>query len=126
VPFLRHGMVVVWPAQRAARVRGRRVALTGGDGAMLEAMIAARGEPVSRAALAAECGRVGRRPAERAVDARISALRKKLGELSGDPRLIVTVGRVGYAIPVDVVVEDVEGAGLTSRAGDGAADAPAG
>jgi DNA-binding response OmpR family regulator len=120
-------MVVVWPAQLAARVRGRRVVLTSGEGAMLEAMIAARGGPVKRAALAAACGRVGRRPNERAVDSRISTLRKKLGELSRAPRLIVTVGRAGYAIPVDVIVADGEAADLTSEAeSDGITEAATG
>jgi DNA-binding response OmpR family regulator len=120
-------MVVVWPAQLAARVRGRRVVLTSGEGAMLEAMIVARGEPVSRAALAAECGRVGQRPDERGVDARISTLRKKLGELSRAPRLIVTVAHVGYAIPADIVLGDGEAVGVRSESdADGATDAAAG
>jgi len=80
---------------------------------MLEGMIAALGAPVSRATLAAMCDRSEGRTVHVAVDSRISTLRKKLGEFTRAPRLIVTVPRVGYAIPLTYVVggRDREGAG---------------
>jgi two-component system OmpR family response regulator len=97
---------MVWPARHVALVRGRRVALTKGEGAMLQAMIAARGEPVSRSALAAVWSRQGRRATDRSVDTRIYALRKKLGDDARAPRLIVTVSGVGYGVHIDFIVQD--------------------
>jgi DNA-binding winged helix-turn-helix (wHTH) protein len=102
---LRCGPIAVWPAQHIAQVGNRRVALTKGESAMLLTMLAAEGEPVSRARLTAVWGRPGRPVGGRSVDTRIYALRKKLGDDARDPQLIVTVSGVGYAIYVDLAVE---------------------
>jgi RNA polymerase sigma factor (sigma-70 family) len=86
---LRCGPIAVWPAQHIAQVGNRRVALTKGESAMLLTMLAAEGEPVSRARLTAVWGRPGRPVGGRSVDTRIYALRKKLGDDARDPQLIV-------------------------------------
>lgn len=72
---------------------------------MLLTMVAAEGEPVSRAQLAAVWGRPDRPVNGRSVDTRIYVLRKKLGDDARDARLIVTVSGVGYAIRVDLAAE---------------------
>jgi DNA-binding response OmpR family regulator len=102
--FLQSGPIAVWPAQYVALVGTRRVALTKGEGAMLLTMIAARGAPVRRSELAAVWG-ARRVLGGRSVDTRVYMLRKKLGDDARDPRLIVTVSGVGYAIHVDLVAE---------------------
>jgi DNA-binding response OmpR family regulator len=104
-PCLRSGNIVVWPARHTALVGYRRVALTKGESAMLLAMMAADGEPVSRSTLGAVLGYPVRRAGSRSVDTRIYALRKKLGDDARDPELIVTVSGVGYAIRVDLEAE---------------------
>ena len=91
----------MWPALFVAFIGDKRVGLTKGESAMLLTMVASGGEPVSRSMLGAACGRQTRRAGDRAVDMRISLLRKKLGEDARAPQLIVTVSGVGYAIRVD-------------------------
>jgi DNA-binding response OmpR family regulator len=90
----------VWPGRRQVRV-GRRVAnLTRGEFVLLETLAREDGEPVARADLVRAIRRGSTAPTSRTVDTHIHTLRRKLGDDSRDPRLIVTVSGVGYALAV--------------------------
>jgi DNA-binding response OmpR family regulator len=90
----------VWPGRRLVRV-GRRIAnLTRGEFVLLEMLAREDGEPVSRAELVRAIRRGATSTSSRTVDTHIHTLRRKLGDDSRDPRLIVTVSGVGYALAV--------------------------
>lgn len=92
--------ISVWPGRRLVRV-GRRVAnLTRGEFVLLETLAREDGEPVARADLVRAIRRGATAPTSRTVDTHIHTLRRKLGDDSRDPRLIVTVSGVGYALAV--------------------------
>jgi DNA-binding response OmpR family regulator len=94
------GRLTVWPGRRLVRV-GRRIAnLTRGEFVLLETLAREEGEPVSRAELVRAIRRGRTSPTSRTVDTHIHTLRRKLGDDSRDPRLIVTVSGVGYALAV--------------------------
>jgi DNA-binding winged helix-turn-helix (wHTH) protein len=102
--YLQYGTTTVWPAHYAAVVGDRHVSLTKNESAMLLTLIAAGGVPVRRRELAAVWGPSERRAGPRSVDTRIYALRRKLGDSAYDPRLIVTVPGIGYAIHLGVIM----------------------
>lgn len=92
--------LAVWPGRRLVRV-GRRIAnLTRGEFVLLETLAREDGEPVTRAELVRAIRRGATAPTSRTVDTHIHTLRRKLGDDSRDPRLIVTVSGVGYALAV--------------------------
>lgn len=77
---------------------GGPVDLTTGEAALLRALLAARGEVMGRAALAAAAGLTG---GERAVDVQVARLRAKLKPgAAGRPRLLKTVRGKGYALAI--------------------------
>lgn len=97
---------------RKVYVNGDQLLITGAEFRMLEKLLAARGEPVSRDALATHA--LGRElaPNDRCIDTHMSRLRKKLGPFAnGEPRIQSVRGH-GYLIP------DI-GAALHSRADSG-------
>ena len=112
---LRRGSVVVYPAQHVAWVGHRLIKLTRNESAMLQAMIAAGGRPVKRADLAAVWSKRGKQASGRSVDTRVYALRRKLGDDARHPQIIVTVSGLGYAIHIDLVVEEDGGYERRSR-----------
>jgi len=80
---------------------GRRIAnLTRGEFALLELLARENGEPVTRAELVRAVRRRSTSTTSRTVDTHIHTLRRKLGDDSRDPRLIVTVSGVGYALAI--------------------------
>lgn len=97
---------------RKVYVDGDQLLVTGAEFRMLEKLLAARGEPVSRDTLAIHA--LGREltPNDRCIDTHMSRLRKKLGPLgNGEPRIQSVRGH-GYLIP------DI-GSALNPRAGHG-------
>jgi DNA-binding response OmpR family regulator len=90
----------VWPARRIVRVGRRLATLTRGEFAILERLARVDGEPVTRAELVRAIRRRSTSPTSRTIDTHIHTLRRKLGDDSRDPRLIVTISGVGYALAV--------------------------
>ena len=83
---------------RTATVGGSDLALTPGEFAVLEALAQARGRVKTRAALYAELQRREYAASDRALDVRISGLRRKLGDSPRRPRFIRTVRSEGYML----------------------------
>jgi two-component system response regulator CpxR len=81
---------------RRARSNNYPVDLTSVEFALLEVLLRASGQVVTRENLAKEV--LGRRlsPYDRSIDVHISSLRRKLGHLFGDTERIKTVRGTGY------------------------------
>lgn len=82
---------------------GEEIALTRGEFGILQLLIAAGGKVVAREAL---IERVSRRPDEgdlRTVDILVSRIRRKVAEIPGGERLIVTAPGFGYRTGFEVV-----------------------
>jgi two-component system response regulator CpxR len=84
------------PAARTVRRAGELVDLTSVEFGLLEALLRAAGQVVTREQLAQSV--LGRRfmPYDRSIDMHVSKLRKKLGEQPGDTERIKTIRGVGY------------------------------
>lgn len=99
------GDVQLDPGARVVLQRGRPVDVTSVEFALLEVLLHASGQVVTREDLAKEV--LGRRlsPYDRSIDVHISSLRRKLGHQLGDTERIKTVRGVGYlyTLPPDPV-----------------------
>jgi two-component system response regulator CpxR len=84
------------PAARTVRRGGEPVELTSVEFGLLEALMRAAGQVVTREQLAQSV--LGRRfmPYDRSIDMHVSKLRKKLGDQAGDTERIKTIRGVGY------------------------------
>jgi DNA-binding response OmpR family regulator len=91
---VRHAGVEVDGGRYRARRDGRPLELTGKEFAVLEALAAAGGEPVRRAALIAAGWDELVPPASNVLDVVIAQLRRKLG----DPPILHTVRGVGHQL----------------------------
>jgi len=90
------GDVEVDPGAHIVLQRGHPVDLTSVEFTMLEVLLRASGQVVSREDLAKQA--LGRRlsPYDRSIDVHISSLRRKLGHELGDTERIKTVRGMGY------------------------------
>ncbi len=90
------GDVELDPASRVVRRSGDPVELTSVEFALLEALMRAAGQVVTRETLAQNV--LGRRfmPYDRSIDVHVSKLRRKLGDQSADAERIKTIRGVGY------------------------------
>jgi two-component system, OmpR family, response regulator CpxR len=90
------GDVELDPASRVVRRAGDPVELTSVEFALLEALMRAAGQVVTRETLAQNV--LGRRfmPYDRSIDVHVSKLRRKLGDQSVDAERIKTIRGVGY------------------------------
>jgi two-component system response regulator CpxR len=90
------GDIQVEPRARVVLQSGRPVDLTSVEFALLEVLVRAAGQVVTREDLAKEV--LGRRltPYDRSIDVHISNLRRKLGHQVGDAERIKTVRGTGY------------------------------
>ncbi len=90
------GDVELDPASRVVRRSGEPVELTSVEFALLEALMRAAGQVVTRETLAQNV--LGRRfmPYDRSIDVHVSKLRRKLGDQSADAERIKTIRGVGY------------------------------
>ncbi|HMB73497.1 MAG TPA: response regulator [Gammaproteobacteria bacterium] len=84
---------------------GEKSQLTSSDARMLEILLAGQGDTVTRADLFDQLHGREFDPLDRSIDVRISRLRQLLGEATRAPAIIKTVHGKGYAIGVDVRVE---------------------
>lgn len=93
---LRVGDVSLCTTSRTVRRNGEVVELTSVEFSLLEVLMARVGQVVSRELLVEEV--LGRQLSayDRSIDVHISALRKKLGHLSGGSERIRTVRGIGY------------------------------
>jgi two-component system response regulator CpxR len=84
------------PGSRVVRRAGAEIELTGIEFAVLEALMRAAGQIVSRDELSRQA--LGRRASsyDRSLDVHVSNLRKKLGPAAGERERIKTVRGVGY------------------------------
>lgn len=90
------GDVELDPASRVVRRAGDPVELTSVEFALLEALMRAAGQVVTRETLAQNV--LGRRfmPYDRSIDVHVSKLRRKLGDQSPEAERIKTIRGVGY------------------------------
>ncbi len=93
---IRLGDLTLDPGARTVSRGGEEIALTGLEFSLLEELVRHAGRVATRDHLYREV--LGRRPSafDRALDAHISSLRKKLGPLPGGGERIKTVRGVGY------------------------------
>lgn len=96
------GGVVVDVAARRVEAAGVAVDLTGLEFDLLVALMRRAGRVVPRSALLDQAGRSDVSVGDRTVDVHISHLRKKLGDINREPRLIRTIRGVGYVFAQDV------------------------
>lgn len=90
------GDLTLDPGSRTVQREGQEISLTGLEFSLLEELVRHAGRVATREHLYREV--LGRRPSafDRALDAHISSLRKKLGPLPGGGERIKTVRGVGY------------------------------
>jgi two-component system response regulator CpxR len=102
------GDVQLDPGARVVLQRGHPIDLTSVEFALLEVMLCAAGQVVTREDLAKEV--LGRRltPYDRSIDVHISSLRRKLGHQVGDMERIKTVRGTGYiyTLPPDAAGQE--------------------
>jgi DNA-binding response OmpR family regulator len=98
---VRVGSLVVDPAARRVELRGREVALTGYEFALLEALARRAGRVLSREQLIELAGGSAEESFDRSVDVHVSRLRQKLGDDPKRPRLIKTVRGAGYVLAAE-------------------------
>jgi len=93
--LVRAGGIMMDLSRRAVTVAGSPVRLTGKEFELLQALLSAKGETLSREDLAARTADedIAREPGSRRMDVHISRLRRKLG---AEGRRIITVREVGY------------------------------
>jgi len=93
---LKVGDVTLCRSNRTVKRNGEQVDLTSVEFNLLEVLLARAGQVVSREVLVEEV--LGRQLSayDRSIDVHVSALRKKLGHLSGGTERIRTVRSVGY------------------------------
>ncbi len=96
--LVRVGALVVDPAARRVTLRGREVALTGYEFALLEALARRAGRVLSREQLMELARGSAEEAFDRTVDVHVSRLRQKLGDDPKRPRLIKTVRGAGYVL----------------------------
>ena len=106
--MLRAGGITLDLARRSVNVAGSPVRLTGKEFELLQALLSAKGETLSREDLAERTSEsdASAEPGSRRMDVHISRLRRKLG---GEGRRIITVRDVGYRfdlVPEWIVVSD--------------------
>ncbi|NMG34906.1 response regulator [Azoarcus sp. TTM-91] len=95
-PLLRQAGLVVDPASHAVSVDGEPVKLSAREFALLQALLAQPGKPLSRAQLEERLYGWGEEVESNAVEVHIHALRRKLGA-----ERIRNLRGVGWFIPVD-------------------------
>ena len=114
-PVLRHRGLVIDVAAHAVWLRGRPIALTAQQFAILLALFEANGATLPRARLLARIEALDDEPpSERAIDLHVTRLRKRLGDDAKHPRYIDAVYGVGYRLSTDVETP----AGLGEQAED--------
>ena len=106
--LVRAGGIAMDLARRSVSVAGTPVRLTGKEFELLQALLSAKGETLSREDLADRAADSGEasEPGSRRMDVHISRLRRKLG---AEGRRIITVRDVGYRfdlVPEWIVVGD--------------------
>lgn len=92
------GVIEVRFASRQVFRAGAEVALTPKEFDLLAALLARRGEAVSRQALLSEVWKYAEDAESRTVDWHVAELRRKLEANPADPRHILTVRKVGYRL----------------------------
>lgn len=95
-PLIRVGDVTLEPASHRVTLKGKDVALSARELALLEALLDRRGAILSRAQLEERIYGWGEEVESNAVEVYVHALRRKLGA-----DLVKTVRGVGYTIPQD-------------------------
>jgi len=95
------GKFGVDPTQRSVTAAdGRAVLLTEAEMLALEALLGAVGAPVSREDISSIALRRPLHSEDRSVDQLVMKLRRKLGEVGCSERVILSVRRQGYVIPM--------------------------
>gem|GEM_PF-576486 len=91
-----------WSLDNGARIltnpQGQPILLTPAEFDVLAALLIAEGRTISRAHLLDAIGSDSSSESSRMVDVIVSSLRRKLGDPSRMPRLIVTVPSIGYRL----------------------------
>jgi len=99
--------ILVDRATRRAEVGGSPLELTRVEFDLLACMLDGPGRVYTRAELIDRVWGDGFAITDRTIDSHVKALRRKLGEAGGDPRMLETVRGVGYRIGLgDVPVEE--------------------
>jgi len=86
--------------RRAVDARGRRILFTAAEFAILDALVAARGEVVSQERLSELALRRPLRAEDRSISQLVFSLRRKLAEAGADDQVIQTVRAAGYSLRI--------------------------
>ncbi|MEZ5814454.1 MAG: response regulator transcription factor [Alphaproteobacteria bacterium] len=78
--------------------------LTSREFQLLDFLIANAGRAIQRSELCEAIGEKNYIPTPRAIDVKITRIRKKIGDDAGDPQIIKTVRGVGYMFNADAIV----------------------
>ncbi|HSN90473.1 MAG TPA: response regulator transcription factor [Anaeromyxobacteraceae bacterium] len=95
---VRVGALRLDPASRRATLRGKEIALTGYEFALLEALARRAGRVLTREQLMELAKGSAEESFDRSVDVHVSRLRQKLGDDPKRPRLLKTVRGLGYLL----------------------------
>jgi DNA-binding response OmpR family regulator len=98
---VRVGQLVVDPGARTASYRGRPLALTGYEFALLKALAERAGRVLSREQLMEIAKGSAEESFDRSIDVHVSRLRHKLGDDPKRPALLKTVRGVGYLLAAE-------------------------
>jgi DNA-binding response OmpR family regulator len=97
---MRVGDLTLDPLTREVRRRGRPVALTQKEYALLEYLMRNAGRPVTRRMITEQVWKQPHDPSTNIVDVYVNYLRKKL-DVEGEPTLLHTVRGVGYVLQAE-------------------------
>jgi DNA-binding response OmpR family regulator len=95
------GALHIDPAARRATLRGRELALTGYEFALLRALAERAGRVLSREQLMELARGSAEEAFDRSIDVHVSRLRHKLGDDPKRPRLLKTVRGAGYLLAAE-------------------------
>lgn len=95
---LSHGGLVLDPVRRSVTKAGRPVCLTSAQFEILRVLLGQPGRVFTRQELVEAVSGSAYEGYERTVDVQVKNIRKQIEENPGEPRLLVTVWRVGYKL----------------------------
>ncbi|WP_111641955.1 response regulator transcription factor [Marinimicrobium alkaliphilum] len=90
--------IVLHPASRSALWRDKELPLTGTEFSVLELLVRAAGQVVSKDHLTEEALNRKLTPYDRSIDVHVSNIRKKLTQAGADKELIINVRGAGYML----------------------------
>ena len=96
------GWTIDLARRRLIDPQGQEVRVTRGEFELLAMLVRSGGRVVTRDQLIDAVSGTDRNPSDRTIDVLVSRIRRKMGDDSGSPRILVTEKGLGYRLGVDI------------------------